>query len=324
MNKIGVFGDSFAINNMYAPDFNDEFNNIDNIDFWEKHATSWIDLIEAQTYGFGGTDIQYSFLEFEKNHSKYDQVIFVLTEPLRLTLGKEITWNSGMSAERNEKEALEHYEKSASSNDLEMYHKWGAVRKITEVLIPTSQEYVNRQHLFYNLVIERIKQLRPDVKFIKAFPNTDKKFPIVTNNITSEKKSEILNLLNRTVPSSNQCLRDIQILENTIMAIDQEQNNWPYYDTRVAHLTEESHIILAPLIKKWLKTDEMFFDFDIKEFYKITPDISKYYTFIHKDYESWKEYYCNDKNDITKTAELRKKFQNTPYYFRGGSHINEK
>ena len=68
------------------------------------------------------------------------------------------------------------------------------------------------------------------------------------------------------------------------------------------------------------KTDEMFFDFDIKEFYKITPDISKYYTFIHKDYESWKEYYCNDKND----TELRKKFQNTPYYFRGGSHINEK
>jgi len=324
MNKIGVFGDSFAINHMYAPDFNDEFDNIDNIDFWEKHVTSWIDLIGAQTYGIGGTDIQYSFLEFEKNHSKYDQVIFVLTEPLRLTLGKAITWHIGMSAERNKKEALEHYEKSASSNDLEAYRIWGAVKEIEEVLIPTSQEYVNRQHLFYNLVIERIKQLRPDVKFIKAFSNHDNEFPIITDPMSPEKRSEILNLLNRTVPSSNQCLRDIQILENTIMAIDQEQNNWPYYDTRVAHLTEESHIILAPLIKKWLKTDEMFFDFDIKEFYKITPDISKYYTFIHKDYESWKEYYCNDKNDITKTAELRKKFQNTPYYFRGGSHINEK
>jgi|TARA_B100001105_G_scaffold254687_1_gene251194 hypothetical protein len=320
MKKIGVFGDSFAINNMYAPDFNDEFNNIDNIDFWEKHVTSWIDLIGAQTYGIGGTDIQYSFLEFGKHHSKYDQVIFVLTEPLRLTLGKEITWHSGMLAERKEKEALEHYEKSASSNDLEMYHTWSAIRKITEVLIPTSQEYVNRQYLFYNLVIERIKQLRPDVKFIKAFPNTDDEFPLI-KNFTG---SEILNLLNRTVPSSNQCLQDIQYLENTIMAIDQEQNNWPYYDTRVAHLTEESHIILAPLIKKWLKTDEMFFDFDIKEFYKITPNIIKYYTFVHKDYESWKKYYCNDKNDITETAQLRKKFQNTPYYFRGGSHINEK
>jgi hypothetical protein len=65
MKKIGVFGDSFAINNMYAPDFNDEFNNIDNIDFWEKHVTSWIDLIGAQTYGIGGTDIQYSFFNLE-------------------------------------------------------------------------------------------------------------------------------------------------------------------------------------------------------------------------------------------------------------------
>ena len=36
--------------------------------------------------------------------------------------------------------------------------------------------------------------------------------------------------------------------------------------------------ILAKLIKQWLKTDEMFFDFDIKEFHNIKPNIKDYYT----------------------------------------------
>ena len=48
------------------------------------------------------------------------------------------------------------------------------------------------------------------------------------------------------------------------------------HDTRIGHLTEESHIILASLIKKWLKTDEMFFNFNLKEFENVKPDIRKY------------------------------------------------
>jgi len=313
-DKIGVFGDSFADYEVFIQVFAEKFKSpivmLKNKQKMvekskrrghdlQNYITSWIDLIGAKSYGYGGTDIQYSFLKFEKNHSKYDQVIFVLTEPLRLTLGEDILTipnpNSNLSAERLEKEALEHYKKSASIKHLEMYHTWGALRKILEVLIPTNQEYVNRQHLFYNLVIERIKQLRPDVKFIKAFSNHDNEFPIITDPMSSKEISEILNLFNRTVPSSNKCLKEIQLLENLMMGTNNNKNL--KYDARVGHLTEESHRILAPLIKKWLKTDEMFFDFDIKEFHNIKPDRNRYYTSFHKSYEDWKEYYLKDKND---------------------------
>ena len=61
----------------------------------------------------------------------------------------------------------------------------------------------------------------------------------------------------------NNCLQDITDYENKIMKWKSVDNR---HDTRIAHLTEESHIILTKLIKEWLKTDEMFFDFDMKEF----------------------------------------------------------
>ena len=256
MKKIGVFGDSFAVNNIYAPDFNDEFNNIDNIDFWEKHVTSWIDLIGAQTYGIGGTDIQYSFLEFGKHHSKYDQVIFVLTNPHRVTLKDEndnkkllrmvAGWDWKTDHEKNYK--------SPKDDNIEEQYTLKALSESEKILI-VNTSYQDRIYLFYNLVIERIKQIRPDIKFI---PGCCSGFPKLTS-----------------IPLNISSLKDIMQYENKIM---KWKNVYDEHDTRIAHLTKESHIILALLIKRWLKTDEMFFDFDIKEFHNIKPNIKEYYT----------------------------------------------
>jgi hypothetical protein len=112
--------------------------------------------------------------------------------------------------------------------------------------------YQDRIYLFYNLVIERIKQIRPDIKFIPACCGG---FPRLTS-----------------IPLNISLLQDINDYENKIM-----KRKYDGTDTRIAHLTKESHIILARLIKQWLKTDEMFFDFDIKEFHDINPDIKEYY-----------------------------------------------
>lgn len=284
-NKIAVFGDSFAETELYLHSFKEYF---------EECSTSWVKLIGAQTYALGGSDIQWSFLQFEKNHNKYDQVIFVLTNPLRLSLGSDMLTdpNSSTANVRKHKKQMEHYKKSSSIKDLEIYHTLDALKKINEVLIPTNQEYVNRQYLFYNLVIERIKQLRPDVKFIKAFPNHDQEFPLL-KDFEYYKIKEILNFYNRTVPVDNQCLKEIQKIENDKMSINQFKEYY-YYDARIGHLTDESHKILATLINNWLKTDEMFFDFDIKEFYNINPDKNRYNTASHKTYNDWKEYYLKD------------------------------
>lgn len=282
-NKIGVFGDSFAEDTVFIHSFEEHF---------EEHSMSWIKLIGAQTYALGGSDIQWSFLQFEKNHNKYDQVIFVLTNPLRLSLGSDILTvpNSSLAGEKKLKQAMENYKKSSSIKDLEIYHTWDVLNKITNVLMSINQEYVNRQYLFYNLVIERIKQLRPDVKFIKAFPNHDNEFPIITDPMSSKEIKEILNLYNRTVPVDNKSLKDIQVFENDKMSIAQDY----YYDARIGHLTDESHKILARLINNWLKTDEMFFDFDMKQFRNINPDKNRYTTNSYKSYEDWKEYYLKD------------------------------
>ena len=58
MNKIAIFGDSFGTNSL-GP-----FGTHTPKDLVEEYR-SWIDLIGAKSYGYGGTDIQYSFLKFE-------------------------------------------------------------------------------------------------------------------------------------------------------------------------------------------------------------------------------------------------------------------
>ena len=243
MNKIGIFGDSFGENES-------EFN---------IYKNTWIDLIvEGQSvptgtihsHALGGTDIQWSFLEFEKHHSKYDQVIFVLTNPLRITLKDE---NDNKKLLR----MVAGYDWKADhekDNSIETQYTLKALSESEKILI-TNHNYRDRSYLFYNLVIERIKQIRPDIKFI---PGCCSGFPKLTS-----------------IPLNISSLKDIMKYENKIM---KWKDAYDPVDTRIAHLTKESHIILALLIKRWLKTDEMFFDFDIKEFHNIKPNIKEYYT----------------------------------------------
>ena len=51
------------------------------------------------------------------------------------------------------------------------------------------------------------------------------------------------------------------------------------------------NIILGNLLRKWLRTDEMFFDFDIKEFENINPDQRKYNASLWNSEEEWIKYY---------------------------------
>jgi len=240
MNKIAIFGDSFGQNcRLNKPK-----------DLVEEYR-SWIDLIETtHTYAQGGTDIQWSFLEFEKHHNDYDQIIFILTSSQRITLKDANTTKLlKLTVGGNAWEREEGSEEALKDNNIEAYHTWKALAELEKILI-INNSYQERTHLFYSLTIERIKQIRPDVKFIAAFPLNDLQIPLMNN-----------------------CLQDITDYENKIMKWKSVDNR---HDTRIDHLTEESHIILASLIKKWLTTDEMFFDFNLKEFENVKPDIRKY------------------------------------------------
>ena len=237
MNKIGIFGDSFG----------EHCSGIDDKNIRYDNQVSWITNIGTHSHARGGTDIQYSFRQFEKHHSKYDQIIFILTHPMRITLFDE---NDNIVRYVGPGPYVHAQSKIANKRNLfELRDMWKALSDID--IFYSNESYRNRCILNYNLVVQGITQIRPDVKFLAAFDY----------------------LGNPEIPNITSSLSDIVLLEENMM-------QWHTYrdgdDLRIAHLTEESHIILTKLIKEWLKTDEMFFDFDMKEFDNINPDRNRY------------------------------------------------
>ena len=270
--KLGLFGDSYG-------------EDVHQKSAWKsklKATPCWHDILGANSHALGGTDIQYSFLEFERYHNLYDQVIFILTQPHRMTLVHNDTilkmndWSSEKQINQwTIKGILGQFKKPiAISNeskwqvvagfegepDVEGESLKSALKEVQQILL-TNESFTQRNYLFYKLVIERIKQIRPDVKFLEAFeyPNNQARY----------------------------VLMDIFDLENKIM-------NWAdpgKSDARIGHFTIETHIILGNLLRKWLRTDEMFFDFDIKEFENINPDQRKYNASLWNSEEEWIKYY---------------------------------
>ena len=275
MNKIGIFGDSFAVPDVRAK-WDGNIVKISNV--------NWMELIGAQTYAYGGTDVAYSFLEFEKHHSKYDQVIFVLTNPgSRITLKHRDFILNSCDQERS----IRAIERLKKSDDYDPILNHIHLSLIEWHKMQTLDAFAERETLFCNLMVARIKQLRPDVKFIQAF---------AWNNVAHIGD-------NKYIPSTS-CLVDITHYENKIFNWEHptsENSGWycsdKKGDIRIGHITCESHVILAELIKKWLKTDKMFFDFDIKEFHNIKPDEKLYNTAFHKSYEDWLAYCKEHKNE---------------------------
>jgi hypothetical protein len=277
MNKIGIFGDSFAVPHVLT-----EWGN------YERYMVSWIKLLEANSHAYGGSDVAYSFLKFEQHHSKYDQVIFVLTNPATRITVKHRHHLLNSTDKESSQRAIKRLKKS-DDYDPKLHHihlsliEWHKMHNL--------DVFADRETLFCKLIVERIKQLRPDVKFIQAFSWNNSKSKLWY----SEKKNQIL-------PSTS-CLIDITNYENKIFGWNTtaDQHKWNCIDKkediRVGHITSESHIILAELIKKWLKTDEMFFDFDIEEFHNIKPDVKMYDTHFHNSYEDWLAYCKESENE---------------------------
>ena len=271
MNKIGIFGDSFAVPGK-------------TIIQWDKkiyinNSKAWMTLIGAKSYGHGGTDVAWSFSQFEKHHSKYDQVIFVLTSPgNRITVDLPDYLLNSTSIGYNESAINELKKNKIISPERRHIHftliEWHKMQALDSL--------AQRETLFCNLLVEQVKALRPDVKFIQAF---------TWNNIKHIND-------NKYVPPTNS-LAHISYFEDELFGWQPYDDGWycsgKLEDGRVGHLTAESHTILAELVNKWLQTDEMFFDFDIKEFHSIEPDEKMYNMALHNSLEDW-VVYCKEHN----------------------------
>lgn len=96
--KIGIFGDSFADENL-------------------KPGKSWIENLrdnnDVTSFGVGGTSLEWSYDKFLNNHSDYEVVIFLATEARRMHM-----WDY-----RTDKESLYHINSDNSKNEIMFKNK---------------------------------------------------------------------------------------------------------------------------------------------------------------------------------------------------------
>ena len=283
--KIGVFGDSFAESKVIVPhqsimETQRQINLFNNSIF-----KTWIDLLDADSYGLGGTDLYYSFMQFEKYHQQYEQVIFVLTNSNnRLTFMHDY-WeedNRGPNDDNAHSTSIEmanneanKYAKPKDDNSMYKHHMYSKIANWHELHVHNG--FTERENTFAKLILDKVTRLRPDAKIIKGFhwydPNTNE------------------NILRPEVHS----LLDLVKFENTILGWDKDL--FPSYDVRPAHFTNETHSILTGLIEKWLETKTTFFYFNLEDFKNIKPDEKMYST--KQGINTWVNYitknYNNDK-----------------------------
>lgn len=161
-----------------------------------------------------------------------------------------------------------------------------------------------RDYIFNVLLLQNMINLRPDIKFIAAF-----EYGYVTSN-------DLHKFMNIKVKDTKTSLKQIWYLEDTLMGLDDNDRQFyslifghPFQtlndviekiekkynremrmDMRVAHMTSISHFLLYEQLKKFLKTDETFFEINMVPFMHELKKIKFKDWFITlKEFTSWIE-----------------------------------
>jgi hypothetical protein len=223
--KIGVFGDSYG-HTFDLTEF-EKYNN----------AVSWTDILskkyEVTNFGVPGSSVYFSFREFNTHHSQFNKVIFLATEPGRLTfeIGSEIK-NPLLSPifkrHCNAYATADYYSKvfndsrfpedSARINAAKEYFLWILNRK--------------EQNEYKQLMLDKIKNVRPDALIMQ---------PAESSNSIEHK----------LIP----CLLDISNIEVEYFGKGsfQELMDQGYSDARPCHLTREDNKMFADKICNWIE-----------------------------------------------------------------------
>jgi len=221
MNKIAIFGDSFAtrtyteesptaegfLKEIYAL-CNKVYNKkeIDTLKRnWGKRYHPWVDLLDADVFGASGSDLYYSYNQFINNHKKYNKCIFVITSPLRYSSNIH-GWLHGASIE----DALEGI-KFSKGNSFKQYYT-----SLADFFKNIYYKDIDRIELINQAMIDSITFKRPDTIFINAFPD----------------------------------LKNVYELELKAWNLthDESQDYNKYFDLRQCHMTNDNNRILAKFV----------------------------------------------------------------------------
>lgn len=223
--KIGIFGDSWAktIASTESKKFHDSYA------WWEL----LLEKYDVTNFGVPGSSVYFSYEEFNTYHKNFDKVIFLASEPGRLTfeIGSEI---------KNPRLAPEFKRHCNSYGTADYYSKVFNNSRFPEdsARINAAKEYFlwlmnNKEQAEYRrLLLNEIRNLRSDTLILIPSESWD---PI---------KQQVI-----------PCLLDISNMEIERFGYGSLQDliGKGYSDIRPCHLTRENNKILADKITNWIE-----------------------------------------------------------------------
>ena len=245
-----ILGDSFADPREGLPDYTGE---------------SWTKLLEKSNdytvinKSVGGSSLYYSKLEFDKLQKEVDKVMLVVTIAGRLYFPiNDLPEKSAAHHTSNplwNQLNMENIKKTNPSN-ITGIKQLEAVRDYFLYICDWQKDYYVNQ-----LILEDIKNIRPDIILIPAFQSSWYR----PNHPTS--------YLNQ--------ISDME-MEHYGITHDDLSIKTGYADCRKCHMSERNNQIVFEKSLKWLKGDPV--EFDISEFEKPTEPREKYFP-MRKDWE---------------------------------------
>lgn len=243
--KVGIFGDSFAM-----PGSGGNLRNF---------TLSWPEII-AQKYDTSfnakpGSCLLHSVKKLKEFHSKYDKIVFVVTNPGRFEFNQYVESHCNKKFEweyLRRVQGLFSIEQTLSRLDIE-HPDLDPVIKEAWLSALSYFKYIQEEEddtYFHNLMLDDIKRTRPDVILIPGFPDS---FPD-----------------QKPVAS----MFSIQVMENEHWGLTSGGATRPN-DIRKCHMTAENNEIFANNVFKWLNGEPVVIN--LADYKKPTEPMSKYF-----------------------------------------------
>ena len=230
--KIAIFGDSFG----------DDYN------LWPTPYTGvgdgWPDFLrnqglEVDNYAGGGTSLFSSYYKFISKYQAYDKIIFMVTNPSRITVPMDNTTVDWFSFSQ-----VEYQLKYCVDNERRV-----KLQAIYDYFIHVqNNEYDNITHA---LMVKDISEKNNGVLMLPCFEQSgiDDKMPLIK---ISEFEAKFWNFTDTILP------------------------NWDnVYDARKCHLCEENNLMLGQEIYNWIKTGN--YNLTPEQFKEPTKEFTHYF-----------------------------------------------
>lgn len=248
--KIGIFGDSFAFESVLFGEFK-KYKYLDQFGKpWVTHFRENNPDFEIDNYSLPGSCFYYSYDKYLEHKDKYDKIIFVITDHLRISRILNIPEDDNRPAWTAP---------SANSAKHKMENCSGEERQFYKTAIDFflyAQDYIKEERLWH-LMYEDVHK-NDKVFSIIAFP-----FPVNTKN----------------------CLRELELLEDS--TVNLSHNVWERWndgivDMRYNHISGPNNIILAQEVEKQIKQNKKHFELDLNKYRFNKDEIAPHY--VRKKY----------------------------------------